>query len=166
MVIEIIIAVIATCVIALTVNCFFSIRDKHNIPNAISIKESLDLCNLPIVTFNNNDVKLNFIFDTGSEDNHICKSVLKKISYNESKETITVQGFNSESSSNGSAIIRLNYKDNEYEDLFYISKELDKTFKDVKNDTGVQLHGIIGNKFFVKYGYIFDFNELLIYSKS
>ena len=49
--------------------------------NKISFRESLDLVDLPIVTFKNNNIKLNFLLDTGSNVSYINKEVLSQLQY-------------------------------------------------------------------------------------
>jgi hypothetical protein len=41
-----------------------------------------------------------------------------------------------------------------------------EAFGHMKQDTGVTLHGIIGSKFFNKFKYVLDFDELIAYSKA
>ena len=165
MILEAILAIIIVCIIALIVN-YTGICDRK--PKYImSIKESIDLCNLPVVTFTNNNSKFNFIVDSGAEDNHLCNEAFKKLGdYIEAKCCTSIQGFNSESSVNKVVKTSILYKDKEYETSFFISKDLDNSFKAIKDETGVNLDGILGTKFFVKYGYVFDFDRLVIYSKK
>ena len=55
-------------------------------------------------------------------------------------------------------------KDKSFTGIFGIVN-LDTAFKDVKDQSGVQLHGILGNDFFTKYKYVLDFVELIAYNK-
>ena len=57
------------------------------------------------------------------------------------------------------------YKSQKFIDRFYIS-DLDEAFGAIKAETGVQIHGILGSKFFAKYKYILDFDSLIAYSKK
>ena len=56
------------------------------------------------------------------------------------------------------------YKDQKFEEEFSIT-DLDGAFDIIKKENGVQIHGILGSKFFEKYKYILDFKELIAYIK-
>ena len=57
------------------------------------------------------------------------------------------------------------YKSQKFIDRFYIS-DLDEAFRAIKAETGVQIHGILGSKFFVKYKYVLDFKDLIAYIRK
>ena len=42
---------------------------------------------------------------------------------------------------------------------------MNTVFTSIKNETGVTLHGLIGNSFMQKYKYVLDFDEMVAYSK-
>lgn len=44
--------------------------------------------------------------------------------------------------------------------------DMSKAFKNIKQETGVSLQGILGNDFFVKYKYVIDFKEFVAYIKK
>lgn len=140
-----------------------NILRKEN--SGMSFKESMDLTNLPIVTFLSNGIKLHFLLDTGSDFSHISKSMLPKLKYERFKqgdmEFIGVEGNKriSEAVSLG-----ISYKNRGYQNLFYAS-DLEEAFDIVKDTTGVQIHGILGSIFFQEFKYVIDFEELIAYSK-
>ena len=55
--------------------------------------------------------------------------------------------------------------DNDYT-CEYVIADMSAPFNDIKRETGVTLHGIIGTKFFAKYNYVIDFEKLVAYSKK
>ena len=55
------------------------------------------------------------------------------------------------------------YKDKEYQEDFQVI-DLSKAFGVIKSESGVNLHGILGNSFFQKYKYVINFDELIVYS--
>ena len=131
----------------------------------MSFREAMDLVELPIITFYNKDTKLNFLLDTGSDLSYINKSVLFSLEYkkiDESKNIISVGG---NSQSLGCCDMTVTYKTQKFINRFYIS-DLDEAFGAIKAETGVQIHGILGSKFFTKYRYILDFESLIAYSKK
>lgn len=157
----IMIILIAVCLITLAI-----VLHKGRTKDVMSIKESIDLCELPVVTLYNNEKKFNFLLDTGSTDNHISSKALKHMSYTESDKSLSVYGFNGNADHNKGYNIRLNYKDKEFHIEAYESKALDTSFDMIKKENGVTLHGILGSKFLTKYGYILDFYKLIVYAKK
>lgn len=138
-----------------------NMSDKLNNRHTISFKETLDLTNLPIITFVNNDVKLNFLLDTGSDMNHINDSCLKDLKYEEAEGVLNVEGFEGNKSVHSLCNIDITYKDKVFTDTF-TRANLDKAFGNIKNATGATIHGILGVKFFLKYKYIIDFESLKV----
>ena len=86
MILGIIIIFISVVVITLIVKYF---RDKLNKEKSkISIKESIDLAQIPIITFKEGNKKFNFLLDSGSSDSHISENaasmlngVIKNVDY-------------------------------------------------------------------------------------
>ena len=58
----------------------------------------------------------------------------------------------------------ITYKNQIFEEEFSIT-DLDEAFSVVKQESGVQIHGILGSKFFEKYRYVLDFGELIAHIK-
>ena len=44
--------------------------------------------------------------------------------------------------------------------------DMTSSFNNIKNDYGVNLHGILSSTFFEKYKYVLDFDKLIAYSKN
>lgn len=134
--------------------------------DSMSFMESMNLVNLPIVTFFQGDKRFNFLLDTGSNRSVIDKGVLKNI-----KHTITnnpdlsnIMGMDGILHQTQSCEITLYYKDKEYT-YEYIVQDMKEAFASIKQSSGVTLHGIIGSSFFNKFKYVLDFDELIAYSK-
>lgn len=131
----------------------------------ISFKEAMDLVELPIITFYNKDKKLNFLLDTGSDLSYINKSILPFLEYKEINKSRNIISVGGNSQSFGCCDMTVTYKSQKFIDEFYIS-DLDEAFGAIKAETGVQIHGILGNKFFVKYKYVLDFKDLIAYIRK
>lgn len=131
----------------------------------MSFREAMDLVELPIVTFYNKDTKLNFLLDTGSDLSYINKSILPSLEYKEINESRNIISVGGNSQSLGCCDMTVTYRNQKFIDRFYIS-DLDEAFGAIKAETGVQIHGILGSKFFAKYKYILDFESLIAYSKK
>ena len=57
--------------------CESNIRKNND--RKMSFKESMDLAEMPVVTFYQGDKKFNFLLDTGSNYSHISKEAAKSI---------------------------------------------------------------------------------------
>lgn len=157
--------VVLACVaiIAGVVNLIMNRRKIDPKVGRISFRESMDLVELPIVTFMNNGRKLNFLLDTGASYSSINKAALEGLSYEEAGESGGYFGI--EGTIQESRYVRMNvgYRSQSYEDDFQVV-DLSQAFGNIKKEFGINLHGIIGNTFFQKYKYVLNFDELVAYS--
>lgn len=133
----------------------------------ISIKEALDLLEIPIITLENNNKKFNFILDSGSSNSHISPTASKDILYNK-KGTINY----SANSANGTITnkskvlnVDLMYKKDIFNINLIVTENLELSFKDIMDSNKIQLHGIIGSDFLIKHKYILDFADKVAYHK-
>jgi hypothetical protein len=133
----------------------------------MSFKESLDLCELPVITLVSNNIKLNFLLDTGSNDSIINKKLIHKNIKATKCENMysSIMGMEGTSQEVEIYSIDLNYKNQVFTDNF-LATDMDMAFSQIKQDTGVQLHGILGVNFFTKYKYILNFDKLIAESKK
>jgi hypothetical protein len=164
MVLKIVVILLVVILLAVIINGVENYCKQKKREN-ISFREAMDLVELPIITFYNKDTKLNFLLDTGSDLSYINKSILPSLEYieiNESRNIISVGG---NSQSLGCCNMTVTYKSQKFIDRFYIS-DLDEAFGAIKAETGVQIHGILGSKFFVKYKYVLDFKDLIAYIRK
>lgn len=164
MVLKIVIILLAVVLLAIIIN---GVEDycKQKKRENMSFREAMDLVELPVVTFYNKNTKLNFLLDTGSDLSYINKSVLSSLEYEEGNESRNIISVGGNSQSLGCCDMIVAYKNQKFVDRFYIS-DLDEAFEAIKAETGVQIHGILGSKFFAKYKYILDFENLIAYSKK
>lgn len=131
----------------------------------MSFKEALDLANLPIITFVNNNKKLNLLLDTGANNSVINSADLQGCVYTESNTQNTLIGMDGIERVVQNVELELQYKNHIYVEDFQIT-DMSKAFNAVKQETGVTLHGVIGNNFLQKYKYVLDFEEMIAYSKA
>lgn len=133
--------------------------------NSISFKQGFELTELPIITLYQENKKLNFLLDTGSNNCIIDSNVLDQINYTEHNEKSNVFGMEGNKQIVSTCEIELSYKDKNYK-YFYLICDMKNAFDSIKKESGVTLHGIIGSKFFNEFKYVLDFDELIAYSKS
>ena len=162
MILEIIGVVILVLVVAFITNTIDDIRKRNN--SKISFKEAMDLVELPVVTFYNGDTKLNFLLDTGSNVSYINSSIIPFLVHEKTDKEMDTIGIEGNKVSNQFCKMSVTYKNQIFEEEFSIA-DLDEAFGVVKQESGVQIHGILGSKFFEKYKYILDFKELTAYIK-
>lgn len=161
-IIKIIISLLAVILIAVIANAYEDIRKRNKLK--MSFKEALDLVELPVVTFVNKNTKLNFLLDTGSSQSLINESMLPFLETKESVDSMYVMGTDGNRIMANLCTMKVSYKTQEFEHNFAI-KNLDDAFGVVKQESGVQIHGILGSDFLQKYKYVLDFKELIAYPK-
>lgn len=160
MILEIIGVVILVLVIAFIANTIDDMRKRNN--SKISFKEAMDLVELPVVTFYNGDKKLNFLLDTGSNVSYINSSIIPLLDHEKTDKEMNTIGIEGNKVSNQFCKMSVTYKNQVFEEEFSIA-DLDEAFSVVKQESGVQIHGILGSKFFERYKYVLDFKELIAY---
>ena len=159
MVIGIVLIVIALIIISIAVK-------RHIVKghSTVSFQEAMDLVELPIITVQNNNTKINLLLDTGSNSSYISPSILKDLNYDELEISNTTVGFGGGATHTKGCNMKIKYKKLTFEDTFIIMQS-DDVFAAIKQECGVQVHGILGSKFFDRYSYVIDFGDLVAYIK-
>lgn len=134
-------------------------------PNAMSFQNSMDLAELPVVTFHQGDKKINFLLDTGSNNCIIDKNFLKSIDHTMLNLETNLYGLEGNAQKTNVCLIKMSYKDRDYE-YPYVVQDMSAAFDSIKKETGVTVHGMLGSKFFNEFKYVLDFKELIAYSKE
>ena len=133
----------------------------------MSFKEALDLTELPVVTFYNGGKKINFLLDTGSNASYFNIRDVERLEKYERINKVSpeiVTGSSVIEETHGYIRIPLEYRDTTYSDDFVLY-EISDSFDDIKKESGVSIHGILGNQFFTKYRYVLDFDKMIAYMK-
>ena len=130
----------------------------------MSFRESMDLTELPVVTFYNGTNKLNFLLDTGSNMCVINSKILESLNYTRLNEKGAVHGMEGNIVDTEYVSMNFTYNDIPYTSVFQVM-DMQNAFDIVKQESGVTIHGILGNKFFEEYKYVLDFKELIAYTK-
>lgn len=143
---------------------FYYKKWRYNKVDKMSFREAMNLTGLPVVTFRQGDVKLNFVLDTGASGSLIDSRVLNHIKYVDIVETRTGGGYEGKLEELKNVGIEFTYKNTLYADIFSI-KDLSELFDRIKRKDGVTLHGILSSEFFETYKYVLDFAELVAYPK-
>lgn len=131
----------------------------------LSFQQGFDLTSLPVVTLQQKEQRLNFLLDTGSNNCIIDKSILDKLEYEKIEKQSKLIGIEGGSTIGDMCTITVSYNNKEYPFIYAVC-DMSKVFGEIKQSTGVTLHGILGSRFFNEYRYVIDFNELIAYSKK
>lgn len=157
--------VIVLLIIGCSVFLADNIRDVRNtLYDKISFRETMDLCELPIITFVNNEIKLNFILDTGANASVINREILPKLSCEKSQKQGNIYGLEGKRQSVDFITMGISYKNKEFKEEFQVL-DMNPIFNNLKADYGINVHGILSSTFFQKYKYVLNFDELIAYSK-
>lgn len=144
---------------------------RHNIINSykdkgISFKESLDLTDLPIITVYQGSKRFNFLIDTGATKSIFDSNQIDSlITYKDTDDISYVMGIEGNKSIVRNISISFYRNELKFNSIFQ-AVDMSKAFKNIKQETGVSLQGILGNDFFVKYKYVIDFKEFVAYIKK
>ena len=155
---------ILICCIIIAVIIITIAKTKTTKLTKMSFKEALDLTEVPIITFYNNNIKLNFLLDTGSSMSFIRNTIIDKCTYIQSSESAEYVDINGHVKNSNMCIMNIGYKNNVFKEEFTIADL--EAFDILKERFGVQIHGILGNTFFNKYNYVLDYKDYIVYSKK
>lgn len=142
----------------------WNIFKKKKKAKPISFKEAINLTELPVITFTNNKQKLNFIFDTGATKSLIDKTILPSLNYQKSEDKTITTGVGGASNILDNIIMDLKHGEQNFTETFQ-TMDLTHVVTTIKTETGVTVHGLLGNTFFQEYGYIIDYNDFIVYNK-
>ena len=158
---------ICLCLLIAIVAAFIAdiVMKNRKKKDVISFKESLYLTDLPIITLKQGNNKINFLLDTGSSKSVILPSICEILEYEDTGHSGTIYGMEGNVVDTKYINIDLMYNCITYTEQFQVL-DMSNAFNQLKQSTGVTVHGILGNSFFEKYGYVIDFQELVAYGKS
>lgn len=159
MVVIIICVIILIITAAIITGILAGIKKKNS---EISFREAMDLAELPVITFYNGDRKINFLLDTGSNISYLNKSIVSSLVVESTGEESNIIGIEGNKVNCKICKMIIRRKNQKFEEEFSIA-DLDKAFRIVKEESGVQMHGILGSRFFEKYKYVLDFKDYIAY---
>lgn len=164
MVLEVIGIMLAVIILAIIINGVEDYCKQRKRVN-ISFKEAMDLVDLPVITFYNDNRKFNFLLDTGATMSVIDSNVLDIFTHKRLEDEGTVFGMEGNRTTVSYVRASLYYKNKSYEEDFQVV-DMSSAFSKVKEESGVSLSGILGSLFFQRYQYVLDFESLIAYSKK
>ena len=132
---------------------------------AITFSQGFISPNIPIATFYQGNKELNFIIDTGSDDNVINKEALDNIEYEKTDHKGTLSGVGGTYEVEG-CNITFQYEGETFTGMFIISDTLKEAFDNIRKCHAIPLHGMLGSKFLKENNIVLDFKNLTAYSKK
>lgn len=170
------IIIIALLIVLATIAIVLRIESRERINPEdraeISIRESIYYTGMPLLPIElESGDRVNFILDSASNVSHINEDDLNLFVHNNTENSQNIMGIEGNSQSVDKATIVFSYKNNVF-DIEACKSNLSKTFKhfsqEIKKmyDTDVRVVGLLGNDFLTKYGYVLDFNDLIVYKRK
>lgn len=153
--------------LGIVILCLLQERSIWKARCKMSFKEALDLTELPVVTFYNGGKKINFLLDTGSNASYFNIRDVERLEKYERINKVSagiVTGSSVVEETHGYIRIPLEYRGTTYSDDFVLY-DISDSFNNIKKESGVSIHGILGNQFFTKYKYVLDFDKMIAYMK-
>lgn len=134
-------------------------------PDAMSFQNSMDLADAPVVTLYQGDKKINFILDTGATCCTIDSQYLNNLEHEKLDTVVNNRGIEGITTQCKTCSIKVSYKNKHYK-IPCLIQDLSKTLSELKQETGVTIHGILGTNFFNAFNYVLDFEKYIAYSKE
>lgn len=145
---------------------------RHNIAQEkfkVSFKKHFSKINVPLIKMKINGKLRYFLVDTGSEMNILGSEIFKtlpKESYSKVMgQSVSVTGFTGKTEEKPVILTNLSFKNDKYEDISFIISDITCIFNYIKDNSKIEIAGILGSCFFNKYRWSIDFNERCIWIK-
>ena len=133
---------------------------------AVSFKQGFISPNIPIVTFYQKNKELNFILDTGSDENVVNKEALKELEHEmlevseKNKKILNGLGGGQEAQE---CTITFASEDAKYTEKFLVV-DLSRPFESIRKQHCIPLHGMLGSNFLRRNNMTLDFKNLAAYN--
>ena len=120
---------------------------------------------LPLIVVKVFENNICLMLDTGSNRNIIDHRIYDHFKDNlpqpaTSSEVITLNG-----TATGTTIdIPFNFENQDYQEPFLCTEQTE-VFDKINEESGIQIHGILGNNFFLKHGWVLDFEKIEVYKQ-
>lgn len=159
--------IVIICALVSTLYTILHYKTKlHRERTKLSIKESLELTSIPVITLYNDNKPFNFLLDTGSSESHIRSDIADKINGEVHDCAYSYIG-SSGGDADASGILETNlcHKGISFKATLIVNSNLNEAFDEVEKTRGVHIDGLLGSDFFKRHRYILDFAELVAYYK-
>ena len=125
---------------------------------------SLSKTGLPLIDVKSFDIDICLLLDTSSNINIIDERIYEYLK-DKLPETEEHKNIGALYGMGEGVLINLpfTFESQEYNELFVTSVVLPSAIERVYNEAGIRVHGILGNLFFLKHGWILDFKKMEVY---
>ena len=130
--------------------------------NSFSIREGISMTWLPLIEAEVENQHLCFILDTGSTHSVLDEGMITIL-----KDSINYVGENRLHGIEGNyvqtseGLINLTINGKEYQQAFCFMP-LGEAFASIKQESGIEIHGILGNNFLIENRWIIDYKKFVI----
>jgi len=145
----------------------FNLRVLRLKDNKLKFKKDFEKHKLPIIRLTLYGVEYNFLLDSGADVNMFNKDIFNNI-----KTTNNLEELPNSKVTTGSGIeestkctLNFDYDNYKFREEFVLMPMTD-VFTVVLHDNNIQLHGVLGSKFFTTHQWELDFNNMVIWTKS
>jgi len=128
-----------------------------------SLKYGLTKSNLPLIPIEIQNKSLCFLLDTGSNINMIDTAVYEHFK-DIAEPTGEFSHFGIEGNKEQAITVKLpfQFEGQTYFTVFSVVN-LDNAFSKVYEESGIPIHGLLGNKFFIEHKWVLDFDKLELF---
>ena len=140
-------------------------KNNNNSFLSFSFSKGFTSPNIPIATFYQGDKELNFIIDTGSDDNVINRDALEDIKHDMIDHNGTLAGVGGVYQVEA-CTITFQHDGEDFAAKFLVSDHLKEAFDNIRKAHAIQLHGMLGSKFLMQNNIVLDFNNLMAYNSK
>ena len=140
-------------------------KNNNNSFLSFSFSKGFTSPNIPIATFYQGDKELNFIIDTGSDDNVINRDALEDIEHDMIDHNGTLAGVGGVYQVEA-CTITFQHDGEDFAAKFLVSDHLKEAFDNIRKAHAIQLHGMLGSKFLMQNNIVLDFNNLMAYNSK
>ena len=124
------------------------------------ITHGLSKANLPLIPITIQDKTLCFLLDTGSNHNIIDKAVYSH--FKDSSEPVGEYshfGIEGNTEQNMTVKLPFSFEECNFTPIFSVVN-MDSAFSKIHEESGIPIHGLLGNKFFIEHGWVLDFDKM------
>lgn len=132
----------------------------------VSFKQGFISPNVPIATFYQGEKKINFLLDTGSDNNVIDATALKQFEHkiHEDGDSINLTGVGG-TKEVSTCSLTFRCEEEEYTQDFLVT-DMKHAFDIIEQDHCITIHGILGSVFLRENNVVLDFQNLAAYSRK
>jgi len=125
-----------------------------------TLKYGLTKANLPLIPITIQDKTLCCLLDTGSNINMIDKAVYDHFKdITEPVGALSHFGIEGNTEQNNTVKMPFSFEGHTFTPTFSVVN-LDKAFSKIHEESGIPIHGLLGNRFFIEHGWVIDFDKL------